>query len=80
VLLSSNPVIGNSLSIKVTSPKKETGTIVLYDAIGRRVRIQQMLLQKGDNYLTVQTPNGFTGQAVLQVKSESLNDTKQIIF
>jgi hypothetical protein len=80
VLLSANPVIGNAVSLKIVAANSEMGSIVLFDASGRKIGMQNIRLQKGNNYITVNRPKGFYGQAILQVISEHLRESKQIQF
>jgi hypothetical protein len=79
-LLSANPVIGDAVSLKIAAAYNETGSIVLFDASGRKLSTQNIKLQKGNNYITVNRPKGFYGQAILQVISEHLRESKQIQF
>jgi hypothetical protein len=80
VLLSANPVIGDAVSLKIVTANSEMGSIVLFDASGRKLSTQNIRLQKGNNYITVTRPKGFYGQAILQVISEHLCESKQMQF
>jgi hypothetical protein len=80
VLLSANPVIGDAVSLKIAAAYSEMGSITLFDASGRKIGMQNIRLQKGNNYITVNRPKGFYGQAILQVISEHLRESKQLQF
>jgi hypothetical protein len=79
-LLSSNPVIGNTISLKIKATARQESSIVLYNSLGQVLLHKIVTVQKGDNFITIEKPSIYSGFATMVLKMEGVILNKQLVF
>lgn len=79
-LLSSNPVQGNDISLKIKAVIKQDASVTIYNCTGQLLAKKMVTLQKGDNFITVDKVKNFKGIAILSVKVDGERINKQLLF
>jgi hypothetical protein len=79
-LLSSNPVIGNTIALKIKATIKQEASVVLYNSLGQVLLHKLVTVQKGDNFITLEKPGIYSGHATLVLKMEGVILNKQLVF
>ncbi len=79
-VLTSNPLLGNEISLSIKSDINETAMIMLLDTDGKLLLSKKMELTKGINFTQINFPINFNAKSFyLQIKSADISFSELII-